>query len=333
MSRVKRLIRRVPELSKKRKAKAAAAPEPKEKQKVAHVLGSKIKPLACGDHLASIVTAYDRKPEKVRIGGKWIHVSYLVGGDCLRALQLGYRLNVSAQKKPSAADRLVWAIGKAVEKHIRDTVIEAVGHDKVFGIWECGCKGLQIRGLGSTKTCKKCGNQAIHYSEYHITDESLLLSGSPDLLVMVGGTKDDPILMAVEIKTIKVVPKGGVKTQAADFHSLEAPSRTHALQVLCYHGLMTRNGFRMSDECVVLYAAKDYVTCNPYKPFTVDANAPHNSFAVDALFNLAQRYAELDDTADLLPRCSACVDSNCSKAKSCPVGAHCFAARNNKLGK
>lgn len=329
MSRVKKLMRKAVEPIKRKKAKATSTAEKTESPIDTHKV---VKMLPDGDHMASVVSALDRKPERVRIGGEWIHVSYLVAGDCLRAMQLARHLELSAIKKPMAADRILWAIGKAVEKHIRDTVIAATGKHNVFGRWSCVCKSLQYEGLGDDRECCRCGEQANEYSEYLVQDTSMMLSGSPDLLIKVGGTKDDPVLMVVEIKSIKVVPKGGVRTSAADFHNLEAPSRTHSLQALLYHGLLRRNGFKVVDNVVVFYAAKDYVTCNPYKPFNVDATEQHNSFSVDALFGMATDYAQMDGTGELLPRLSSCSSTSCSKVKNCPVGAHCFAIKNNKLG-
>lgn len=321
-------MRKVPPAARNKKVtKAITKAEPKRIEAV------KTKMLPDGNHLAAVVSAFDRKPEKVRIGGKWIHVSYLVGGNCLRALQIGSHLNVSALKKPAPADRLLWAIGKAVEKHIRDTVIAAVGKDKVFGRWSCDCKSLQFDGLGNSSVCDECRCPADNYSEYLVQDPSMLLSGSPDLLIMVDGTPEDPVLMVVEIKSIKVVPKGGARTSAPDFHNISAPSRTHSLQALLYHGLLSRVGIRTVPNVVVYYAAKDYVVCNPYKPFNVDASEQHNSFSVDALFGMATDYAEMEGTGKLLPRLTQCASPDSACVKSCPVGAHCFSIRNDTIGK
>lgn len=330
MPKIKKLIKRKAAPANKKVRVIARKPKAVDEPKRVEALPN-VKMLPDGDHLASVLVAFDRKAEPVRIGGRWIHVSYLVNGDCLRAMQIGHRLDVKALSKPTSADRLVWTIGKAVEKHIRDTAIRAVGRHRAFGAWSCRCKSLQYNGLGTEQKCRQCGEIASEYGEYNTRDESLLLSGSVDLILMVGGTPDDPILMVVEIKSIKVVPKNGVRTSAPDFHNLEAPSRTHALQALCYHALLTREGYRVSDEVVVMYAAKDYVTVTPYKPFTLNATDPANAYAVEALFNIAHEYSEFDDTRDLLPRLTACSDSTCSKVKGCPVGAQCFAVRNNRL--
>lgn len=320
MSRARKILRRRPASKKKPKkagVKAKKSAKPKQPASLKQLLPD-------GNFVASVLTASDREAEPHRIGSKWIHVSSLVNSECLRLLQLAAQNQIVGQTKPRSSDRLLWAIGKAVEKHIRDSLIRKVGRARAYGRWSCRCKNLQYEGFGTDEVCESCGELATEYDEALLQDAASSISGSPDLLLNVG-TAESPVLFVIEIKSIKVVPKGGVRTAAPDFHNLESPSRSHALQALSYRELLVRLGFEVSDDVCVFYAAKDYVTGCAYKPFNVDGREDHNAFTIDSLFELGEQYTNKLGSSELMPRCTECVSPTSPRARSCPACAHCFA--------
>lgn len=281
----------------------------------------------CGDHLGAALSAHDRKPEKVRLGGKWIHVSALVNGECLRAIQIAHRDDLVAHVKPRPSDRLLWAIGKAVEAHIRGGMITLYGRENVMGLWKCDCGETSHEGFGDggASSCKTCKTPLHNYSEYNVKNEDSMLSGSPDILVRKGSTKNSPLTVC-EIKSIKVVGKGGVRNATPEFHTLEHPVRGHSLQALMYRALLEREGFNVTDEVIICYGAKDYVMESPYKFFTVDGTSDENVLAVESLLTLAEQYAQSD--GKLLPRLGLCPNATTPKAKSCHCTVPCFASRS-----
>ena len=289
--------------------------------------GSKSGPVfsSCGDNVGAMLTAHDRRPEKVRLGSEWIHVSALVKGDCLRAVQIAAKEDLKALEKPRAADRLLWCIGKAVEAHIRESFITMYGRENVLGQWECKCGNLHYQGVGTEERCDRCEGLATKYFEYHILNEETMLSGSPDVILRSG--PQAPWTVA-EIKSIKVVPKGGVRTSAPEFHTLMRPSRDHSLQVLAYQRLLRMNGVDVTDEVLVCYGAKDYVMQSPYKFFTLDSEAEENVMALQHLMDLGREYKEALRTEVLLARSHLCPSCTAPKAKSCPCVGSCF-SRNH----
>lgn len=280
---------------------------------------------SCGDTLGAMLTSHDRRPEKVRLGGEWIHVSALVNGECLRAVQIASKEKLDAKVRPRPSDRLLWAIGKAVEAHIRESMIDMYGRHNVLGQWECRCGGLKYTGIGNDKKCKVCSGLATKYFEYHILNEETMLSGSPDLLIR---KKEKAPWTVAEIKSIKVVGKGGVRNATPEFHTIMAPVRNHSLQVLSYQRLLRMNGVDVTDDTLVCYGAKDYVMESPYKFFTLDAESPENVMAVDYLFDLAKEYRSAITKKKLLPRIGLCSSCTTTKAKGCPCVTSCFSSRS-----
>lgn len=282
----------------------------------------------CGSALGALLSAHDRRKEKLRVGGgDWIHVSSLVNGDCLRANALARMEGFKGEDKPRHADRLLWAIGKAVEKHIRTSMIDLFGPDNCVGLWSCACGKESHKGFGrfDPDRCANCGTlKSSHYDEFHVVDEDHLLSGSIDFVVK---PEDDPRLTVVEIKSIKVVPKGGVRNSTPEFHTIESPQRGHALQALLYRKLLELNHHIVSNEVLVAYGAKDYVMESPYKIFEVDATAEENVMAVDNLMAMAKEYADKFREGKLMPRLPACSSCNTSRAKACPMAAACFSRK------
>jgi len=305
---------------------SGGAPE-KPKKKGQRVIASALPMFSpCGEAVGALLSAHDRKQERVRLGSEWIHVSALINGECLRAVGIAHLEDVTAYEKPRPADRLLWAIGKAVEKHIRDSMIELYGAHNCMGRWQCPCEALDFEGEGDlSRKCGKCGKPASTYSEFNVKHRGTMLSGSPDLLVRREGSRK---WTPLEIKSIKVVPKGGVVTGAPDFHNLEAAQRGHVLQVLMYRRLMLETGHEMTDEALVCYGAKDYVMQSPYKFFTIDGEAEENVKAVNHLMKSAKEYALALKSRKVTGRSNLCPNHETNKAKGCHCKVSCFSRKS-----
>jgi hypothetical protein len=279
----------------------------------------------CEDHVGSLLSAHARRKDKSRLGGDWLHVSALIGGDCLRAYLIASKEQVVADIKPMVADRMLWAIGKTVEAHIREAMVELYGAENCLGRWKCSCGKTEFVGIGGDETeCGNCGSGHHRYDEINLRDEETRLTGSPDFIVRNPRTKKWTV---VEIKSIKVVPKNGVRNGSPEFHTLEAPQRNHSLQALLYRWLLKRLGYDVTDEVLVIYGAKDYVQESPYKPFSVDGEAEENVIAVNNLVALASEYADAQRKGTLLPRIPHCSSCTTSRAKACPCVTSCFSRR------
>jgi hypothetical protein len=294
-------------------------------KKLAKGNASKAQFTACGDSLGAMLTANDRQPERVRLGSEWIHVSALVNGECLRAVGIAHEEEANYVSRPRAADRLLWAIGKAVEAYIRESLIKLFGRENALGRWSCTCGRHHYEGTGNDSLCSNCGQIASRYDEYHILNPETMLTGSPDIVLRRAPGAPWSV---IEIKSIKVVPKGGVRNSTPEFHTIMKPVRGHSLQVLAYQKLMRMNGFDVTDEVLVIYGAKDYVMESPYKAFTLQADDEENTMAVDHLMGMAREYAAARKNKKVVARHNLCADANTPKAKGCHCKVSCFSRRS-----
>jgi hypothetical protein len=270
-----------------------------------------------GAHIASRLSTYDKRPEASRLYNDWFNVSSLVYGDCVRAKLLASNSSSKGVNFVKPADRLLWAIGKAVEAHIRQNLLDLHGLSAFYGEWHCACGAIHYDGYGDKgRQCPSCLTKPHRYSEHLILNHDYMLTGSPDMLVDHCGK-----LTVLEIKSIKV----GGSSGAPEFNSLEAPIRQHSLQALVYRKLLELAGIPVTDEVVIIYGAKDYVMKNPYKPFDIDATDRFNVRAVDQLLEVAKYYADSKREGSLVDRLPVCSSSGSTRAKNCPMCQQCFA--------
>jgi len=279
----------------------------------------------CADSVAALLSAFARRKTPSRLGGDWLHVSALLAGDCQRAYLLSNQEGIRSDVRPRAADRLLWAIGKTVEAHIRESLIELHGAINVLGRWKCACGKSEYVGRGTEdEPCPHCHTRHTVYDEINLRDEETRLTGSPDCVVWDTETKQWTV---IEIKSIKVVPKNGVRTAAPDFHNLNTPTRSHVLQALLYRWLLIRLGYPVSDTVNVIYGAKDYMMQSPYKVFAPSGEAEENVLAVTNLVGVASEYGEAVRTKGMLPRIPQCNKPTSNRAKQCACVVSCFNRR------
>jgi hypothetical protein len=257
--------------------------------------------------IKSLVERVDATPEPSRISEGYLHVSSLLNF-CPRKWRLVTLDKVNLTNSPSSADRLVWAIGRAVEAHIRGAFIRAVEHHGVIGHWRCPCGETVHEGKHPQKLCNCCKHPTNIYGEATVFDHDLRISGNPDLL-----WETENGLLVVEIKSMN-------KRQ---FDELDRPVENHVFQAACYHYLLKKNGKQMHDSVAVVYGCKDYsFSGSPYKEFHVLAESryPIIEGVLDQVRLL--RKAEMD--GELPDRLAACPNCHSPIAKKCELVYNCF---------
>ena len=267
------------------------------------------------DVLVNMVRGEDNKVEVNRSAtfDGLIHVSSLLDF-CPRRLFLSNKYGQDQVHSVDGNMRIVWAMGRAVETHIRAQIIEA-DPDNCFGNWLCDCGRNKInstfRPPADTK-CVRCDTHIGIYDEHTLTHRGKRVVGNPDLFLRVAGK-----LVPIEIKSMN----------AAEFAKLSAPKGDHVFQVSAYHKTFKEEyghlPVELADHCIILYANKDFKWGkNPYKQFTIEGDAIDNT--LEESFTDAKTAAEAIE-ADIIPnRLPACTEVGCRKAKGCALKTLCF---------
>jgi len=258
--------------------------------------------------LTSLVRSQDELPDESRGVGGYIHVSSLLDfcPRLARILAIEGRDNKSHPRSP---DRVMWAIGRAVESHVRKQVIAAIGRENVYGIWKCHCGNLEVVGIGSRDICNCCKKEATEYYEKPVFDHDLKIVGNPDMVIVQGGK-----FRVIEIKSIKV-----------DLHNaLTEPVPNHVFQMNTYRRLLAlEHGERkVHAESIAMYVAKDYAYSSPYKEF--HRHKSEQEGIISAAFSQVadMRRKELDS---ILPdKLAVCSTPSSPKAKKCCCLVSCF---------
>ena len=266
------------------------------------------------------VLSVDSKPETTRVGTEYLHVSSLIGM-CLRRHLIAYSTKVERSKSVNSAMRVVWALGRAAESHIRNQFIEAMDYRDILGVWKCKCGHLKVSGLyDDTLKCPKCEKKASSYSEYSLFDHENRIVGSPDMVYI---RPDNRKAMVVECKSIN----------KNDFLKLSNPIWDHVHQAVSYNELLKINGVEVDDSVTIVYVCKDYNFGGPYKEFRVKRDDQLNS-DVAFMWGQAKEYARQLDIikAGKKPsypnRLSTCTTQEDSIPKSCDCCGMCFALPN-----
>ena len=138
------------------------------------------------EYFADCVRVHDNRPERQRDGRQYLHASMLTQpGICAPNLCLDMIAGDATHERVGSCMRLVWAYGRAAEKHVRDAFIATVGAVNVVGRWKCRCGALKRDGIGGDfDKCGKCGKRADIYDELPILNHDFRLTGSPDILYL-----------------------------------------------------------------------------------------------------------------------------------------------------
>lgn len=268
------------------------------------------------DYVSKRVLEMDSIPELTRVGKQYTHVSALIGV-CPRRHLLAHVHKLERQNPVNASMRLVWALGRAAEHHVRTQFIEAMQKRTVLGTWVCKCGFLKKEGLyEDALACPRCRVKATTYKESPLFDHYARITGSPDMLYL---RLDTNKIRVVECKSIK----------KDDFEKLTKPKADHILQAMAYNELLRINGLPQDEAITVIYVCKDYQFSSPYKEFQVVRDA-HYDAQIRAMWNSANQIAtgirDVSDgfdpqMPDRLPTCST--DSSLT-AKNCDCVGLCF---------
>lgn len=256
----------------------------------------------------------DREPEEARGASELLHASSMIGM-CVRRFALA-SISGGGVNQPGAGMRIVWALGRAAEKHVRKQFI-AAGGVGILGRWACTCGETVKEGLQpeSGWPCPRCRGQCTRYTELGLVDPEIDVIGSPDLVYV---RPDNGKVRIVEIKSMN----------KKDFDVLHGPVVDHVVQCAMYRRLARINGMDVDSRITIVYVCKDF-TFKPYQEFFVEAeqwNENLDRMWADARSLKTWKSTRKTNPSHPLPsRVPAChsVDSPC--AKRCPVRMSCFA--------
>lgn len=269
------------------------------------------------DFLTRQIDLQDRIPEAARVGKPgYMHVSSLIGG-CSREHVIASRTGTSLVNYVTGADRVVWAMGRASEAHVRKQLLAASGKRGIYGKWTCEAHHEVERAGFFDHTAKcHCGQTLERYAEITLLDHDNRVCGNPDKVLRVASA-----FMPVEMKSM----------EGDAWDALEAPLGNHVHQAIMYRYLLQKNGFAVHDKVIVFYVKKRYAFPKKgqkghpvYKEFHIDATTPQMQQIV------ADTLAIAKDIADHLTNQTTperiCDSPTCSRAKyQCKVPTTCFA--------
>lgn len=252
-----------------------------------------------------VVEMRDNVPEPTRVGRPgYIHLSSLISL-CARKHRLMRDGGVGTSEPVTGSHRVMWRIGRAVENHVRDQLVEGMPVD-VFGRWVCLCGETYHIGHkpSSAQRCTMCSTRVDRYRELTLSDHDNHVIGNPDIILRTAGR-----YVPLEIKSM-------VRTQWSE---LTAPLPNHIIQAAGYRRLLQVDGFPVHDDVAIVYVAKDFAWGSPYKEFHVRVTDRIEDELND-LFAEARRA-----TSEAFPERLRCTNPNSPSARRCPVVNQCFA--------
>ena len=258
------------------------------------------------------VRRQDAVPERRRFEAGFVHGSALVDV-CPRQHVLAAMAGTS-YRRVYGPERIVWALGRAAESHVRNQYLESVGRLGAYGAWECACKRVSYTGLftPAARVCVACGEHPARYREAPYLDRDAHISGSPDLQLVNRSGR----FLIVEAKSM----------QEKDFRPLDAPLANHVFQAMLYRRLAEYNGKAVMSGVLVVYVSKQYNFKTPYKEFYVEASPMYEGMLDYAWEQAASIRRGIEaNTVDGMDR--MCRSQDVTRAKGCPVSSSCFMRR------
>lgn len=267
-------------------------------------------------------------------GSGLIHVSSLPDL-CPRAYILAAESSNphSHTKSVNSNDRIVWAMGRSAEKHVRDAFIQQVTPQKVYGRWLCPCErdeeyydGPREHGFRECACERRMVDQ---YQEVPVVDSDAGIVGNCDLPYF---SVDNRVVLT-EIKSVKgeyfkEMADHGLDNMPTAF--LREQASNHKYQITAYHRLFARNGFPLADYCRLLYVSKNYVGMrwvdSPYREYVVPMDSRVNA-RLDREWGKAFTIQRHRDAGTLPPRLESCTSPTTGCATTCTLAANCFMTR------
>lgn len=268
-------------------------------------------PTLIDSHVTRLVAQTDAVPQKTRSGGTdegLLHVSSLIGM-CEREQAISRQHGKPSFTSVSGPMKIIWKIGRAVERHIRNSVLSARDWNDIYGVWTCACTASTHLGeYPRERTCPRCWKPLSHYREPALKNYEYGIVGSPDLTLIEMG-----YFLVVEVKSMN----------KDDFDKLEAPKADHVLQAMSYRRLYELAGIPVLDIVAVVYARKDFKFGGSravYKEYHVPAEPWTGQ--VGSMFEAARRVWIANQEGNLPDR--VCDQVDCRRAKSCERASLCF---------
>lgn len=264
--------------------------------------------------LTEILDAMDGEAQVSRLGtgdgayGHYSHVSSLIGA-CVRMHALAALDDRVIRETVTGGHRVMWAIGRYVEQHIRNQYLRATNRRMAFGRWKCACGFSEHAGHHPATQCERCGQGLNDYNEYTLYDHDNWIKGNPDLLVVLPGDW----MVPVEIKSM--TPK--------QFNELKAPKGDHVFQLAHYHRMAGLAGFKVHTHGIVIYCTKEFKYGSPYKEFPVDMSTPLVQNLMADSISIARELRQTREHGTLPPR-TLCDGHGSTRAKNCPFVVGCF---------
>tara|TARA_R110000803_G_scaffold149256_2_gene214679 strand:- start:53 stop:901 length:849 start_codon:yes stop_codon:yes gene_type:complete len=256
--------------------------------------------------LGNILRSQDAQPDETRVGQDYLHVSALLGGFCARREWLKRNVGYQHNNQVSGGMRIVWALGRAAETHVRDQLLKTM-RGNAWGRWGCThCDAIDGARMyrANTGHSDLCEGTLDVYHEPQLIDERNKITGSTDFVWQHRGK-----LNIIEIKSMN----------KKEFDTMTRVKGDHMNQAEVYRYLLVKNGHQV-DRADVIVVAKDFVFGSPYKVYASDKN-PDARPRVSLLIEDAARDAMQEDMPNKLPQCSA---RDSSRARGCEACSLCF---------
>ncbi len=248
-----------------------------------------------------------------RLNEDYIHVSDLIRV-CPREYVLSVRYSRPRRPFPKLSDRLVWAIGRAVEDVVRKQFIMGKHFQRIMGRWKCNCGRLEYDGWHRSrhKVCRVCHDRPMVYTELPLSDSDYGIVGSPDLVFFNSGKA-----YIVEIKSM-------TKTM---FDDLSQPLGDHILQVMMYRYLARKNNIPLADRSIFVYVRKEYQFSGVVKEFHHPYRDSDYEEVLQGFLRIAEeiRGSFSDRTVPVRECCSS---RKCARARKCLLADICFSTES-----
>lgn len=269
-------------------------------------------------YVTSIIESFDTEHVENRVTDDYIHVSAL-RDICPRQYALLAQQDSPTYRRVGSNDKVVWALGRAAENHVRNSFIQGINYEGVYGAWTCRCNKDRYEGeIQRGRVCPICDTETNRYQELAFFDNDNHVVGNPDLLIKYGNSYH-----IVEVKSVK----GGKSTNKSyeGFDDLTSPMGDHVFQAAMYHYLLKKNHIPVSDTVIVLYVSKGYSFRNsPFKEYHVDVNSPAYAESVRYGVNAARQIFSFLKYGGELPPRVLCSEVSDTRAKQCSVVGRCF---------
>lgn len=259
-----------------------------------------------GDLLTSL-NRQDGRSDVERVGSEYVHLTNLIDF-CARKHAIAGDAGVPTYKRITGGHKVMWEIGRAVEKNARNKLIRDWDYEGVWGLWTCVCEYEEFEGLYSLDfgPCPRCEHPRNVYKEWTFFDHENKITGNPDLLRIISGR-----FVCIEIKSMN----------GEDFNELEAPLPDHVFQAGGYRRLAMINGEPVHAEVWVLYVTKKFKWGSPYKEYLVPITEQHER-VLDLAWADARVLADARAIGSLPPR--ICRAQGQTRAKNCAQMGECF---------